>query len=70
MAEDYEEIVSRQPSGRLTKADIQKARYGAKLDEKRHEFRQNIIRYVSIVGTLAAAAAAVAKVLEVFHISL
>jgi hypothetical protein len=70
MAEDYDEVVARQPGGRLTRQDIQRARYGARLDEKRHEFWQAVVKYVKIVGTFAAAAAAVAKLLEAFHISL
>jgi hypothetical protein len=69
MAEDYEDLVARQPGGRLTKADIQRARYGSKLDEKRHEFRQTILSYIKIIGTFAAGAAAVAKILEILHIS-
>lgn len=67
MAEEYDEIVSRQPRGRLTREDIQRARYGSKLDERRHEFSQTVVRYVKIIGAFAATAAGIAKLLELFH---
>lgn len=66
----YDEEVARYPGRRLSRQDIQRIRYGFKLDEIRYERRATFFRWVKIIGTVAATAAAVAKALEVFHIHL
>jgi hypothetical protein len=70
MADDssYDEVISRQPSGRLTKQDIQRARYGAKLDERRHELRQAFFRWVKIVAGVATLGGALAQALKLLNI--
>lgn len=69
MAEEYDDIISKQPRGRLSRSDIQRARYGSKLDERRHEFWQAILRYAKIIATLSAIAGTVAEAIKLLHIS-
>lgn len=70
MADDnpYDEIVSKLPGGRLTKQELQRARLGIKLDERRYELRATFFRWVKIVGgiaTLAGFAVQAAKSLNI-----
>ena len=61
---DYDDLVSKQAGGRLSKKDAQRARYGSKLDEERHHYWQaagRFLRHAVALGTLAAAAASVYK---------
>lgn len=69
MAEEYDDLIRRQPGGRLTKADIQRARYGSKLDERRYEFWQGVVRYAKIIGSLSAIAGTVAEAIKLLHIT-
>lgn len=70
MADDssYDEVVSKQPSGRLTKQDIQRARYGAQLDQRRHETIQAFFRWVKIVAGIATLGGAVAQALKLLNV--
>lgn len=67
-ADDYDDVISRQPGGRLSKLDIQRARYGSKLDERRHEQRQAIGRVLKFVAALGGAGAVLAEALKLLNI--
>lgn len=68
MAEDYDVVIARQPGGRLSKRDIQRARHGSKLDERRHEQRQTIVRVIKFVAALGSAGAVVAETLKLLNV--
>lgn len=68
MAEEYDDVIARQPGGRMSKLDIQRARYGSKLDERRHEQRQAIYRVLKFVAALGSAGAVLAEVLKLLNI--
>lgn len=65
---DYDEVVSRQAGGRLSKLDIQRARYGSKLDERRHEQWQTIVRVLKFVAALGSAGAVLAETLKLLNV--
>lgn len=68
MADDYDEVISRQPGGRLSKLDIQRARYGSKLDERRHEQRQAVYRVLRFIAALGGAGGILAEALKLLNI--
>lgn len=68
MAEEYEDAVSKQPGGRLSKADIQRARYGSKLDERRHDQKQAVYRVIKFIAGLGGAGGVIAEALKFFHV--
>jgi hypothetical protein len=69
MAEEYDEVISKQPRGRLSATEIQRARYGSKLDERRFERWQTVIRAAKFITAIGGASAVLAEILKVLHIS-
>lgn len=69
MADDYDDAIARQPGGRLSKADIQRARYGSKLDERRHEQKQAFFRFLKFIAALGGAGGVIAEAAKLLHIS-
>lgn len=68
MAEEYDDVISRQPGGRFSKSDIQRARYGSKLDERRHEQKQAAFRVIKFITALGGAGGVLAEALKLLHI--